>query len=228
MARRKQAVAPLEAPGGARKILLHTCCAPCSGDVTRSLVDAGFDVTVIFYNPNIHPRAEYELRKAENKRFADELNVPFVDLDYDPDRWFERCEHLAWEPEKGERCTACFDMRLERSALYAHENGFPVLASTLATSRFKSVEQVNGCGERAAARYADVRYWSHDWRKGGGSNRMDAISKEKAFYRQEYCGCVYSLRDNNAHRERQGRRPVRIRGELPHRYRDLAEERPED
>ena len=164
--------------------------------------------SVLFYNPNIHPRREYDLRKDENKRYADRLGVPFHDLDYDRDNWFARVMGMEQEPERGGRCTLCFDMRLERTALWASGNGFKVFTSTLATSRLKDLAQVNGCGERAAARHEGLQYWTHNWRKKGGSERIVEIAREMDFYRQEYCGCAYSLRDTNARRREQGRAPV--------------------
>jgi predicted adenine nucleotide alpha hydrolase (AANH) superfamily ATPase len=202
--------APITAPGGAKNLLLHSCCAPCAGDVMNELKRAGIDYTILFYNPNIHPLREYEIRKDENKRYADTLGVPFVDLDYDRDNWFERVKGFEMEPERGHRCTLCFDMRFERSALYAVEHDFSVFTSTLGTSRWKNLEQINACGERAAAHHEGLTYWTHNWRKGGGANRMIEISKEQRFYQQEYCGCAYSLRDTNAHRRATGRPSIRI------------------
>jgi hypothetical protein len=166
---------------------------------------SGVDYTIFFYNPNIHPREEYELRKSENIRFAQKACVPFVDADYDTDRWFERARGLEWEPERGARCTMCFDMRFERTALHAHENGFGVITSCLGISRWKNMDQINASGARAAARYPGVTYWNHNWRKKGGSERMIEISKREQFYQQEYCGCVYSLRDTNLARMEAGR-----------------------
>jgi hypothetical protein len=200
----------LTAPGGSDKVLLHSCCAPCAGDVMNEITRSGIAYSVLFYNPNIHPLREYELRKDENKRHADKLGVAFIDLDYDKDNWFERVAGFEDEPERGHRCTLCFDMRFERTALYAHEHDISVFSSTLGTSRWKDMEQINGSGLRAAERYANMSYWTHNWRKKGGANRMVEISKQERFYQQEYCGCVYSLRDTNAHRRRRGDGPVRI------------------
>lgn len=200
-------------PEGTGKLLLHSCCAPCSGEVMEALLASGIDYTIYFYNPNIHPVREYELRKEENIRFAQAHGVPFVDADYDMDNWFARVKGLEDAPERGERCTKCFDMRFERAALYAHEHQFDVFSSALGISRWKDMDQINGCGERAAARYDNLIYWTYNWRKGGGSARMIQISKREHFYQQEYCGCVYSLRDTNRHRRAQGRDRIRI-GEL--------------
>jgi len=192
------------------KLLLHSCCAPCSGEVMEALLASGIHYAIFFYNPNIHPKPEYLLRKEENIRFAEKHGIEFIDADYDTANWFTRVKGLENEPERGARCTACFDMRFERTALYAHEHGFPMISSSLGISRWKDMNQINGCGARAAARYPQLVYWDYNWRKGGGSQRMIDISKREQFYQQEYCGCVYSLRDTNAHREAQGRKPIEI------------------
>ena len=200
----------LPLPNGHNKVLLHSCCAPCSGEVMEAMLASGIDYTIFFYNPNIHPLKEYELRKEENIRFAEQFGVPFVDADYDKDNWFDRARGMEWEPERGVRCTMCFDMRFERTALYAHENGFPVITSSLGISRWKNMQQINDCGVRAAAHYPDMLYWEFNWRKGGGSSRMIEISKRERFYQQEYCGCIYSLRDSNRHRVANGRERIEI------------------
>ena len=202
--------APLPLPGGNSKLLLHSCCAPCSGEVMEAMRASGIDFTIFFYNPNIHPQKEYELRKSENIRFAEKFGVPFVDADYDVDNWFARAKGMENEPEKGKRCTACFDMRFERTALYAHEHGFPVITSSLGISRWKDMNQVTGAGLRAAANYPGLVYWDYNWRKQGGAERMIEISKREQFYQQEYCGCVYSLRDTNRRRRKDGRETIKI------------------
>lgn len=200
----------LELPDQADKLLLHSCCAPCSGEVMERLTESGINYTVYFYNPNIHPLKEYELRKNENIRFAEENNVPFVDGDYDRDEWFKRAKGMEMEPERGIRCTMCFDMRFERTALYAYENGFKVFSSSLGISRWKNMDQINESGVRAAGHYPDLTYWTFNWRKEGGSQRMIEISKREGFYQQEYCGCAYSLRDTNKWREQTGRERIKI------------------
>ncbi|WP_374051411.1 epoxyqueuosine reductase QueH [Xenorhabdus taiwanensis] len=200
----------LPLPNGHKKVLLHSCCAPCSGEVMEAMLAAGIDFTIFFYNPNIHPLKEYELRKDENIRFAQEMGIPFIDADYDRDNWFERAKGMENEPERGIRCTMCFDMRFERTALYAYEHGFPVITSSLGISRWKNMQQINECGVRAASRYPDLMYWEYNWRKGGGSARMIEISKREEFYQQEYCGCIYSLRDTNRHRLATGRERIKL------------------
>ena len=200
----------LELPQNGKKLLLHSCCAPCSGEVMEALIYSEIDFTIFFYNPNIHPLKEYEIRKDENIRFAEKHNIPFVDADYDKDNWFERVKGLENEPERGPRCTACFDMRFERTALYAHENGFDVISSSLGISRWKNRDQINECGIRAAARYPTLHYWTYNWRKKGGSQRMIQISKQESFYQQEYCGCLYSFPDTNHWRLKNGRSRIKI------------------
>lgn len=197
-------------PSGAEKLLLHSCCAPCSGEVMEALLASDIDFSIYFYNPNIHPVQEYEMRKEENVRFAQKHSIPFVDADYDKDNWFARVKGMEWEPERGKRCTECFEMRFERTALHAHEHGFPVISSSLGISRWKDMNQINTAGIKAAARYPELEYWTFNWRKGGGAARMYDIAKRENFYKQEYCGCVYSLRDTNRWRAKNDRDRIKI------------------
>ena len=201
----------LQIPNGENRLLLHSCCAPCAGEIMEALSVSEIKTSIYFYNPNIHPIEEYEIRKDENKRFCDKLGFEFIDADYDKDNWFKRIKGLENEPERGKRCTKCFDMRFERSALYAKENSFKVFATTLGISRWKDMNQINEAGLRAASRYDEVKYWDFNWRKEGGSSRMIEISKREHFYQQEYCGCVYSLRDTNKWRRKNNRDRI-IRG----------------
>jgi predicted adenine nucleotide alpha hydrolase (AANH) superfamily ATPase len=133
-----------------------------------------------------------------------------VDADYDVQNWFSRAKGLEWEPERGERCTKCFDMRFERTALYAYENNFKIISSSLGISRWKNMDQINDCGERAAGHYEGVNYWTYNWRKAGGAARMYEIAKREEFYKQEYCGCIFSLRDSNSWRVQNGRDEIAI------------------
>lgn len=197
-------------PEGETRLLLHSCCAPCSGEVMEALLASDIDFSIFFYNPNIHPVQEYLQRKEENIRFAQLHHIPFIDADYDKDNWFERIKGLEWEPERGKRCTVCFDMRFERTALYAYENGFRIISSSLGISRWKDMNQINEAGTRAAQRYPEMIYWTYNWRKNGGSERMYEIAKRENFYQQEYCGCVYSLRDTNQWRTQSGRCRIKL------------------
>lgn len=171
----------------------------------EALLASGLEVTLFFYNPNIHPRSEYLLRKEENKLFAEKLGIPFIDGDYSPNQWLEDVRGLESEPERGRRCSLCFTLRLEAAARYASEQGIPIFATTLGISRWKDLSQVDDCGRQAAARYPEVSYWDCNWRKGGGSQRMIEISRREGFYHQEYCGCRYSLQETNRWREERGR-----------------------
>ncbi len=141
----------VEAPGDAREILLHACCAPCSGAVLECLRDSGIRPVVFFSNSNITPRAEYDLRLAELRRYADLMGVELVEDAYDHDAWLDAVRGLEAEPERGARCAACFRFRLGRAARYAASRGLPVLATTLASSRWKDFDQVNAAGFAACS-----------------------------------------------------------------------------
>ena len=200
----------LIAPEGEKKVLLHSCCAPCSGELMEAMLESGIDLTIFFYNPNIHPKKEYEMRKNENIRFAEKMNIPIIDADYDVQNWFSRAKGMEYEPERGIRCSMCFDMRFERTALHAYENGFKVITSSLGLSRWKDMDQINTSGLKAASHYEGIIYWTYNWRKDGGSQRMYEISKRENFYKQEYCGCIYSLRDTNEWRVKNDREQIKI------------------
>jgi predicted adenine nucleotide alpha hydrolase (AANH) superfamily ATPase len=202
MSKREQ----LTLPDKGKNLLLHSCCAPCSGELMESFLESGITYTIYFYNPNIHPLEEYEIRKNENIRFAEKHQIPFIDADYEVDEWFKRAKGMEHEPERGIRCTMCFDMRFNRTALYAVENGFDVITSCLSISRWKDKDQINKAGQSAVEAYEKLTWWDYNWRQKGGSERMIEISKREAFYQQEYCGCAYSLRDSNNWR-RQNDRP---------------------
>ncbi len=182
---------PVDIPA---KVVLHSCCAPCSGAIMEDMTASGIEVMIFFYNPNIHPPKEYDIRKGEIIRFAEKMGIAFTDADYDTDDWFKRVKGLEQEPERGRRCTECFDMRLERTALFAHENNVNVFTSSLGISRWKNIDQVNVCGQRAASRYSGLTYWTENWRKNGRTQRKQEIIKQEKFYQQKYCGCVYSLK----------------------------------
>lgn len=192
-------------PNGANKVLLHSCCAPCSGSVIEMIHRAGIDLTIFFYNPNIHPLKEYEIRKNENIRYAEKMNIPFIDADYDTDNWFALTKGHELDPERGQRCTLCFEMRFVKTAAYATKHGFSVITSCLGISRWKDFDQVTKAGIQAASLFQGVTYWEFNWRKCGGSARMYELAKEEEFYQQQYCGCVYSLRDTNKWRRENNR-----------------------
>ncbi|MFK7968428.1 MAG: epoxyqueuosine reductase QueH [Rickettsiaceae bacterium] len=199
-----------EIPDASNKVLMHSCCAPCSGPLMEKMVQSSIDLTIFFYNPNIHPKKEYEIRKNENIRFAEKLGIDFVDADYDVQNWFARAKGMEYEPERGIRCSMCFDMRFIRTALYAHENNFKVITSSLGISRWKDMDQINKSGIKAASYYPDITDWTYNWRKDGGGARMYEIAKDEEFYKQEYCGCIYSLRDTNNWRKKNNREEISI------------------
>ncbi|MDR2042540.1 MAG: epoxyqueuosine reductase QueH [Tannerella sp.] len=184
---------PPAVPGGATEVLLHACCAPCSGAVIEYLLENGVHPTVFYFNPNIYPQVEYERRKTENMRYVKSLELPFVDGDYDHAAWRERMRGLEWEPERGARCMACFRMRLYVAAQYAHVHGFTVFATTLASSRWKDLRQINRAGCEAAASFSGLVFWERNWRKGGLSERRNELIKQYGFYNQTYCGCEFGL-----------------------------------
>ena len=188
-------------PDGSRRILLHSCCAPCSGAIIECLLANGITPVIFFSNSNIYPRDEYELRKAEITRYAESLGLEVIDDDYDHDAWLDhalrRCDGkvdmaLATAPERAERCLRCFEFRLLRAARWAKEHGMSVLATTLASSRWKDLGQVAEAGNRACGLVGDVVFWDQNWRKGGLQPRRGEIIREQGFYNQDWCGCEFS------------------------------------
>jgi len=180
-------------PNEGRKVLLHSCCAPCSGSLIERMIDSGIEVTVYYFNPNIYPHEEYHRRKEENKKFCKGKDIHFIDADYDHDLWIETVKGYENDKERGARCSLCFDMRFEKVAFYAHQNGFTVFASSLGISRWKDLTQVNSSGIKAARKYPSTVYWDYNWRKNGGSQSMQKTAKDNNFYQQKYCGCRFSL-----------------------------------
>lgn len=181
-------------PGGEEKVLLHTCCAPCSSAIVECLLQHGITPTIFYCNPNIYPIEEYLKRKNECTRYAESLGLEIVDADYNHDNWLNCVKGLEKEPERGGRCLKCFKMRLRKTAEYARDHGFKVITTTLASSRWKSLEQIEEAGVEACSDIQDVTFWTQNWRKGGLSERRVAIIKEMNFYNQTYCGCEFSIR----------------------------------
>lgn len=181
----------LEPPQNCSRILLHSCCAPCSGAILECMVQNGMRPAIFFSNSNIVPREEYELRKQEIIRYAESLGLTVIDDDYDHDEWLQHIKGLENEPERGSRCMECFKFRLRRAAQYAAQGGYDTLATTLASSRWKSLEQVNAAGEWACEGLP-VTFWAGNWRKGGLQPRRNEIIREQNFYNQNFCGCEFS------------------------------------
>lgn len=200
----------IEAPFGETKVLLHTCCAPCSSAIIEALLKNGITPVIYYCNPNIFPQEEYEIRKDECTRYAKALGLEIVDADYDHDNWLEAMKGLETEPERGGRCLKCFKLRLLRTAEYARDHGFKVITTTLASSRWKSLDQINEAGLWACNAVENVPpddenippddrviWWQYNWRKGGLQERRLQIIKEYDFYNQQYCGCEFSMRNKD-------------------------------
>ena len=183
----------IETPDRKDKVLLHSCCAPCSSAIIECMLANGIHPTIYYYNPNIYPLEEYETRKAEAKRFVTSQGLDFVDADYNYQQWKQGICGLENEPERGKRCLCCFKQRLLETARYAQEHGFTVFTTTLASSRWKSLEQINEAGNWAASQVEGVTFWEQNWRKGGLQERRNQLLKAYNFYNQQYCGCEFSL-----------------------------------
>ena len=177
-----------------KTVLLHSCCAPCSAAIIEWLLAADIRPVLFYFNPNIYPQAEYDIRKAELTRYALLQGVEVIDGDYDHDSWRHHVIGFEHEAERGERCLLCFKMRLLATASLAKKNGITLFATTLASSRWKSLQQIAQAGHWAAAQYDGVAFWEKNWRKDGLSERRNQLLKENGFYNQQYCGCEYSMR----------------------------------
>ncbi len=191
----------IQAPMGETEVLLHTCCAPCSSAIIEAMMSSGITPVIYYCNPNIYPQEEYEIRKNECTRYAQSLGLEIVDADYDHEKWLEAMRGLENEPERGGRCLKCFKLRLLRTAEYAMQRGIKVITTTLASSRWKSLDQINEAGLWACERVKEtippddcVIWWDQNWRKGGLQERRLQIIKEYGFYNQLYCGCEFSMR----------------------------------
>ncbi|MBQ0093498.1 MAG: epoxyqueuosine reductase QueH [Bacteroidales bacterium] len=192
----------LSLPVSCERLLLHSCCAPCSGAIIECLLHNGIRPAIFFSNSNITPFAEYEKRRDEIERYARENSLEFINDDYDHLQWvqgdaqFEGCgsQGLRGEPERGERCLQCFKFRLLRAARYAAANGYDILATSLASSRWKDLSQVDEAGRWACSQVSGVTFWAQNWRKGGLQERRSQIIREQGFYNQLFCGCEFSPR----------------------------------
>ena len=184
---------------GETTVLLHTCCAPCSSAIIEAMMQNGITPVIYYCNPNIYPQEEYEIRKNECTRYAESLGLEIIDADYDHDNWLEAMKGLEGEPERGGRCLRCFKLRLLRTAEYARQRGIKAITTTLASSRWKSLDQINEAGLWACRTVNEtdpdsVIWWDQNWRKGGLQERRLQIINEYSFYNQRYCGCEFSMR----------------------------------
>jgi len=203
-------------PEGCKSVLLHACCAPCSSAIVEWLMAHEIEPVIYYFNPNIYPQEEYEIRKNESKRHAESLGIRWIDDDrgmetndwsLNHESWKEAVCGLEHEPERGRRCEVCFYHRLLATAKKAQESGIPYFATTLASSRWKNLEQINAAGIRAAEAVNGelingdallngaprVQFWAQNWRKDGLQERRNALLKEYHFYNQQYCGCEFSF-----------------------------------
>lgn len=190
---------PVDAPEGAKpRLLLHACCAPCSSAVVERL-QHDYAVTVFFYNPNIHPLTEYQLRCAELEHWCQQLHLPLIVDEYIPDHWHQLVAGFEQDAERGERCTLCYRMRMERTARRARDNGFQLFTTVLSISPHKDAKRINSIGVQLAADIG-VDFYAANFKKQGGFQRSLELSREYDFYRQSYCGCCYSLTHSERHR----------------------------
>lgn len=184
----------IEALGEKRpRLLLHSCCGPCSSYVIEYL-SKHFDITVYYYNPNIFPREEYEKRLAEQIKLVERLGgAVMCEAEYEPDRFYEAAKGLEAEKEGGARCAECFRLRLDKTAEKAAEGGFDYFCTTLTVSPHKNAPLINAISEQAAEKFG-VAALPADFKKREGYKRSIELSKEFELYRQDYCGCEFSIR----------------------------------
>ncbi|MEN8221741.1 MAG: epoxyqueuosine reductase QueH [Acidobacteriota bacterium] len=178
-----------------KKLLLHTCCAPCAVYVFEKLKKE-YDVTGFFYNPNIHPVKEYEMRVVETEKVSAKLGWKMVLSEYDVKEWFRIIKGLEKEPERGGRCDVCFEMRFEKAFKYGVENDFEIVASTLSISPYKSIAQINEAGLKMSKKYG-IEFLPENFKKRDGYKIGKEMSLDLGIIHQDYCGCVYSRRDRN-------------------------------
>ena len=186
------------------KLLLHSCCAPCSSYVLEYLTNY-FDITILFYNPNITEEKEYLKRLNEIKKLVEEIphknKIEIVEGRYDPKEFFDIARGLEYAPEGGERCFKCYRLREEEAAKYAKENNYDFFTTTLSISPHKNADKLNEIGEELQEKY-QVNYLYADFKKKGGYQRSIVLSKEYDLYRQDFCGCIYSKRDREIEKKK--------------------------
>ena len=185
----------IQKPEELTDVLLHACCAPCSSAIVEWMMANGVRPVIYYFNPNIWPREEYEIRKQESKRHAESLGLTWIDGDYNHEEWLHGVCGLENEPERGRRCERCFTLRLIAAAREAKKQGIKYFTTTLASSRWKSLEQIERAGHEAEQTVEGTAFWAQNWRKGGLYERRNQLLKEYNFYNQQYCGCEFSTRD---------------------------------
>lgn len=184
----------IQKSGEKPKLLLHSCCAPCSSSVLEFLIGK-FDITLYFYNPNISTEEEYKKRLSELQRFVfdshKENDIKIVDAGYTPDDFYSCAEGLENEKERGKRCMECYFLRLSKTHDYASENGFDMFCTTLSVSPHKDAVALNRIGEKLSEK-SSVKWLYSDFKKKDGYKRSIELSKLYGLYRQNFCGCIYS------------------------------------
>ena len=178
---------------GHNKLLLHSCCAPCSSSVIEQIKNY-FDITVLYYNPNIEPQEEYQKEKV-NKKLLKELNIKYYEIDYLNEEFKNKIIGYENEPENGFRCHLCYELRLEKTAEIAKEKNYDYFGTTLTVSPYKSSKIINEIGSKLAEKY-QIKYLFSDFKKENGYQRSIELSKKYNLYRQNYCGCLYSRKEN--------------------------------
>jgi predicted adenine nucleotide alpha hydrolase (AANH) superfamily ATPase len=182
------------------KLFLHSCCAPCSSYVLEYLSQY-FDITVFYYNPNIYPEKEYIRRVEEQEGLIKAMQlsskVHFLQGDYIPQQYYDTVKGLEAEPEGGKRCFLCYELRLREAAKLAKEHGFDYFTTTLSISPHKNADKLNEIGQKLAMEYG-ILYLPSDFKKRNGYKRSIELSREYNLYRQDYCGCVYSIRSEKS------------------------------
>lgn len=191
-----------------KKILLHVCCGPCAIYVVKRLQEDGFKVTLYFYNPNVQPEEEYLRRKNEVEHWSQKENLDLIISPYKPEEWLKSVRGLEDCEEGGERCQVCYNMRIEDTAQYASLNGFAYFGTTLTISPHKSatvinkigreiMEKINKEAEQGLNKWQKIIYYEADWKKHDGFKMACELSHAEGFYRQNYCGCIYSRISRN-------------------------------
>lgn len=178
--------------GGKPRLLLHACCAPCSTAVLERLASE-YEITGYFYNPNIHPSNEYIARLVEAREYYGRRGISLLAEEYDEDSWHDLVRGHEADPERGERCTICYRMRLERTARKALELGMDIFGTVLTISPHKDAARINALGNEIA-KNCGIEFLAADFKKKEGYKRSIELSRKSGLYRQDYCGCVYSRR----------------------------------
>lgn len=190
----KKSTPAIVKPEGLEKVLLHACCAPCSTAIVEWLKNNSLEPIIFYYNPNIFPKEEYDKRRDESRRHAEMNGIDWIEGEWDHEEWKKAVKGHEQDAERQDRCQICFNLRMKKAAEKAKELGLDTFTTTLASSRWKNLDQVNAAGAKAEAETDGTSFWAQNWRKGGLQERRNALIKEGNFYNQLYCGCEYSMR----------------------------------